>query len=136
MPEISLAYLEDGEWLSVSTNPDLSGRLIGIEPADRDEITATASEPPVEVQPGVYDMSGGWARTVSPGGNFKIHAPYDDPLSDWGLELTGIPRMYDHLKLGAITEYFGEEVTGLIQKYHHDYNPRRESVGDLCATGR
>jgi hypothetical protein len=132
MAEIDIAYLEDGEWLSVSTNPR-SGRLLGIEPAVTDEIAVTESEPFVEVRPGVFDASRGWARMVSPAGQFKINAPYDDRLSDWGLELTGIPRMYDRLKLDVITQLFSEEVTEQIEQYHRKYNRRRESVGDLIA---
>jgi hypothetical protein len=133
MAEMGITYLEDGEWLSISTNLQRSGSLIGIEPDQNHQIQATGTEQPVEIAPGVYDISGGWTRSVSQAGNFKMHAPYDDRLNDWMLELDGIPRMYAKLKLGAIAQLFGEEVTKQIQSYQSKYGPRRESVGDILA---
>lgn len=117
---MNAAYLEDGEWLSISTNLERSGSLIGIEPEEADSIAAT-------------DPSKGWARTISPTGDFQMHAPYEDRLNDWGLQLNGLTRMYDRLKFDAITELFGDETTAQIHLYHQEYDQKRESVGDLIA---
>ena len=120
MPRLELRYLEDGEWLSVSTNPERGGSAISMEPESHDVIAAT-------------DPSKGMARMIRPTGHFKIDAPYDNRLKDWGLQLNDIPRMYDNLRFDAITALFGEEVTEQVQLYHRTYNERRESVGDLIA---
>lgn len=120
MALMNLAYLEDGEWLSVSTNIERSGSLISIEPEESHSIAAT-------------DPSRGWARMISPTGNFKMNAPYDDRLNDWGLQLDGLTRVYDRLKFDVISELFGEETTAQIHSYHQKYAQKRESVGDLLA---
>lgn len=133
MAEMSMTYLEDGEWLSINTNTRRSGAYISIEPLGQDIVYATGSPPPVEVEPGVYDISEGWARMVSPAGAFTIFAPEDDRLKDWMLELTGMPRLFPKLKLGVMALLFGGEVVRQVELYHREFGSRRESVGDLLA---
>jgi len=112
MAEMSIAYLEDGEYLNIATNADRHGSMIGIEPIESHDVVATPTDGVAEVTTGVHDLSVGrpWARTVSPVGDFKIVAPYDDRLDDWQLELKGLPRIYDKLEFGAIKNLFGEQV--------------------------
>lgn len=120
MAEVGMTYLEDGEFLSINTNMDRGGSLITIEPAEHEVIAAT-------------DPSRGWTRMVSPAGHVAVNVPYDDHLSDWGLQLSGIPRMFEGLRLAVITALFTDIVTAEVKQYHRKYNSRRESVGDILA---
>jgi len=129
-----MAYLEDGEWLNIDTNPDYSGNLISVESSGDDNVLATDSTlNMVEIAPDVFDISEGWARSISTRGDFSIVVPRRDILSDWQLELNGLPRMYDRLNFDAITDLFGKVATQQIHWYQNQFGDRRESVGDSLA---
>ena len=133
MSEMSVAYTEDGEWISIATNVASYGSMVPMEPDKNTVVTASQTEAPVSTFSGLLNLSIGkfWARGIDTQGNFSVSAPYDDRLVDWQLQLSGFPRIYEKLKLRTIEALFGVEVVEQIHAYHGNYSPKRESVGDL-----
>lgn len=134
-----ITFMEDGEFLAISTNSARSyiDGFVSIAPIDNETVVATPPAPIAEmVGDADYDsvqQERIWSRALSPRGSFKILAPYSDRLSDWQIQFNGLPRMFDRLKFDVMEDLFGESVVALVLEYERHYGPRRESFGDLLA---
>ncbi|HSX29460.1 MAG TPA: hypothetical protein VLE73_02775 [Candidatus Saccharimonadales bacterium] len=132
--EIGVSYTKDGEWIGLVATPKRGGDLITMVSAGDDSVMTSPNDPQAAIGPYVFSKADGWTRTISPAGRFRISAPKEDQLSDWRLQLDGLPRMYDRLKLDAVAGLFGTAVAEQVEWYHEAFGSHPESVGDLVMT--
>lgn len=141
MTEISAWYTQDGEWLELKTASSC-GAAVLYEPAENDAISV--AEPEATPQEAIsfdaangtiiaLDLSRGWTPTSSAAGTFRMYAPADRQLEDWGLVLQGLPRIHGRLNEQGAINLFGEDALGMLHAIYAATICRRESIGDLRA---